>query len=57
MSKTPKRPRDMNQLAKYVVDLATMDEQERSALKDRREDELAKERFASPHKPGSRGST
>jgi hypothetical protein len=30
MTKTPKRPRDANQLAKSVVDLATMDEEERS---------------------------
>jgi hypothetical protein len=33
MAKTPKRPRDPNQLAKTVVDLATMDEGEREAPK------------------------
>lgn len=31
MTKTPKRPRDVNQLAKSIVDLATMDAAEREA--------------------------
>lgn len=30
--KHPKRPRDVNQLAKAIVDLGTMDEEERAAL-------------------------
>jgi len=32
VTKTPKRPRDLNQWAKRMVDIATMDEQERQAL-------------------------
>jgi hypothetical protein len=32
MTRTPKRPRDPNQLAKEIVDLATMDETEREKL-------------------------
>jgi hypothetical protein len=33
--KRPKRPRDPAQLAKLMIDLATMDEAERDALKKR----------------------
>jgi hypothetical protein len=33
MPKTPKRPRDLNQWEKRMVDLATMDEAEREAAR------------------------
>ena len=42
-----KRPRDPNQLAKLVVDLATMDEDERRELQERLQEDQT---------PGSRGS-
>jgi hypothetical protein len=45
--KRPKRPRDMNELAKSVVDLATMDEKDRQALKEKLERDQT---------PGKRGS-
>ena len=48
MAKHPKRPRDPNQLAKAVVDLATMDEEERAALLRRQEADARQ-------KPGKRG--
>jgi hypothetical protein len=34
MTKTPKRPRDPNQLAKFVIDLATGDASETETQKD-----------------------
>jgi hypothetical protein len=34
MAKTPKRPRDTNQLAKFIVDLATGDASEPKATDD-----------------------
>ena len=36
MTKTPKRPRDPNQLAKAIVDHATMDEAELKAFREKR---------------------
>jgi hypothetical protein len=33
MTKTPKRPRDVSQLAKMMVDMSTMDEHELAALR------------------------
>jgi hypothetical protein len=35
MTKEPKRLRDRNQFAKKIVDLATMDEEELKALRER----------------------
>ena len=52
--KHPKRPRDLNQWAKQMVDVATMDETELAALKKK----LAAE--AKPkkgQKPGKRSSS
>lgn len=42
MARTPKRPRDPNQLAKSVVDLATMDEAELRALREKRATERSR---------------
>jgi hypothetical protein len=50
-SKGRKRPRDPNQLAKSVVELATMDDDERKALQERN----ANKKVA--QKPGKRGSS
>jgi hypothetical protein len=50
--KQPKRPRDLNQWAKRMVDLATMDDQERAALKEKKSPEPE-----SGSKPGIRGSS
>lgn len=47
MTDKPKRPRDANQLAKFVVDHATMDEVELAKLRER----LSKDQI-----PGKRGS-
>jgi hypothetical protein len=35
MTKHPKRPRDLNQWAKHMVDLVTVDEDERRAIQER----------------------
>jgi hypothetical protein len=45
--KRPDQSRDINKLAKTVVDLATMDEKERQALK---------EKLSRGQTPGKRGS-
>jgi hypothetical protein len=52
MAKKPKRPRDTNQLAKTVVDLATMDEAE---LKEFQRKWAAATKKT--HIPGRRGSS
>lgn len=39
MTKTPKRPRDPNQLGKLIVDLGTMDDEELERLQERLERE------------------
>jgi transposase-like protein len=49
--RNPKRPRDLNQRAKHMVDLATMDESERAALKKKTSIKPAKKRV---HRPGKR---
>jgi hypothetical protein len=46
MTKPPKRPRDPNQLAKSIVDLATMDEAERAAVVNK----VAKKKQLKPSK-------
>src|SRR5918993_3073913 len=52
--KLPKRPRDLNQWAKHMVDLATMDEDERRELEKRRE--AKSEKADKPRQsPGKRG--
>jgi len=51
-----KRPRDLNQWAKRMVDIATMDEQERSKLIETLKHD-AKDRPKPRHQtPGNRGS-
>lgn len=58
MTNKPKRPKDVNQRAKQVVDLATMDEDERAALvkkKQRHSPEDTTDQAA--HKPGRRGGS
>jgi hypothetical protein len=53
----PKRPRDLNQWAKRMVDVAIVDEQERPQLvEERQSGEPIKKRSERPHKPGRRGS-
>jgi 1,2-phenylacetyl-CoA epoxidase PaaB subunit len=52
--KHPKRPRDLNQWAKRVVDIATMDEDERAALQKKLAAKTKKS--AKPYKPGKRSS-
>lgn len=55
MTQTPKRPRDPNQLAKEIIDLATMDEAELLAL--RKEAQSKKPDQPKRHyTPGKRGS-
>ena len=54
--KTPKRPRDVNQWAKRMVDLATMDEAELAALKEKRKREAPPGKHQ-PQTPGKRGSS
>ncbi len=55
MTKTPKRPRDPNQLAKEIIDLATMDETELAAL--RKDAQTKKPDEPKRHyTPGKRGS-
>jgi hypothetical protein len=55
--KHPKRPRDLNQWAKRMVDIATMDEQELAALKAKVGKKSVAKRTAKPQKPGSRGDS
>ena len=58
LTRQPKRPRDPNQLAKHVVDLATMDESERTALSEKKKDSrFSKKSPVDTHNPGKRGST
>jgi hypothetical protein len=52
--KHPKRPRDLNQWAKRVVDLATMDDKERKELQKPSPKKASKTR---PQKPGKRASS
>jgi hypothetical protein len=44
MAKTPKRPRDTNQLAKFIVDLATGEREEIDPNKDKNPAAIAKGR-------------
>ena len=56
MTKTPKRPRDINQWAKRMVDLATMDESEREALTAKaKKAERSKTKESPQRTPGKRG--
>jgi hypothetical protein len=57
MTKTPSRPRDLNQWAKRMVDLATMDEEERAALVSRTKKTKKEVKRKGPQKPGKRGSS
>jgi hypothetical protein len=54
--KHPKRPRDLNQWAKHVVDLVTVDEDERRAIQDRLEQKKKKAGKGASQNPGRRGS-
>jgi hypothetical protein len=56
MTKQPKRPRDPAQLAKFVVDLATMDEAGRTALERKLSNKKKRTKLKS-YTPGKRGST
>ena len=51
-----KRPRDPNQLAKRVVDLATMDENELTELRKKVVAEKKRAKPPAPYKPGKRSS-
>jgi hypothetical protein len=53
----PKRPRDMNQWAKNMVDLATMDETELAVLRKRLADDKKSAKPKKTHKPGKRASS
>lgn len=50
MAKTPKRPRDANQLAKHIVDLAT------GVVSEDQPEQLGTEHRASRHHPSTRRS-
>lgn len=50
MTDKPKKPRDANQLAKSVVDQATMDEKELAELRKKLESDK-------DYRPGKRGSS
>lgn len=55
MTKTPRRPRDLNQWAKRMVDIATMDEAERAVVETKAKKKKSDESRA--HTPGRRGSS
>lgn len=56
MAKHPKRPRDPNQPAKLVVDLATVDDSERSAIVQRGGKAKVTKSKAKSYIPGKSGS-
>lgn len=49
MTQKPKRPRDANQLAKFIVDRSTMDKDELEVHRDRLRD--------GDQRPGNKGSS
>ena len=55
MSQQPKRPRDLNQWAKQMVDLATMDDKERKELQKKPSPKKASK--TRPQKLGKRASS
>jgi hypothetical protein len=55
-SRSEKRPRDLAQLAKTVVDLATMDEEEQTALRQKISEENKKQERREHQIPGKRGT-
>lgn len=57
MTKHPKRPRDLNQWAKRMVDLATMDDEDRARLTQQRSSSvtLKGESELDNQKPGKKG--
>jgi hypothetical protein len=56
--KHPSRPRDLNQWAKRMVDLGTMNEEELKALRAKiAEDDKPKKLRDKPHSPGKRSSS